>query len=514
MRPFFLNQDVDQAIYKYISLKQRGQKKGGTSDIFLQALQLLKGELIVGFYKNPPAKNTSFCIIAHMLPADYQNLMRLDARLRQMENNIELVRKHHFRDIEILNFIKETENGKTSNWQALVKNTLIYGPDRQWLESCIARMQQDDLQSNSSPAQLKLTLTKHFIDDLVQPNQRAEAARSLSEQTAILKGMGFDSFQGLDVNVNFLANRAEIALNIKAKPMNHGIWQLLGDQALPVRHQLPYVPANIYSYQVIRLNFVPFWQELPEIFANVNPQLGRQFNMFLSYINNTLQINLSEDFVANLDNLFTNYSVLQGIKEMECFAWQLRNPLKISMALQKVFSKTSFIYATLQENLDISSHKGYTLYTIKAKLTEKKGQNPPISIAVVDRNLIFGVDDLVRSYINAANSRENQPDFYRSPLFNKMIRTVPEKAVGYGLMDFTKGVKTLLSILDLTSPQNSQSSTSTKSTANTAEEKVVDFSKLPSSNFISSFFSPGYNYILKEKDRIIIKTTMHYPKKR
>lgn len=513
MKPFFRGQEVDQVIQKYI-MRQTDQKKGEMSDLFLQALKLLKGEFIIGFSDGNEGNTSSFYIVAEMLAGDYQDLLRLDARLRDLENNIERVRRHQFRQVEILHFIRQTQEGTSSNWQAWVNDTLIYGPDRQWLESAIANIQQNDLPTKRRLPQLKLSLSKNLLAKILGGEEPEGLQKPQPDQAAILKAIGLDRFQGLDLYMDLRANRAEIGMTIRAEGMDKGIWRLLGDDPLPIRHQLSYVPPNLYSYQVLRLDIAPFWSELPKILTGVNSQLGQQYNMFLAYINHSLQVDLSEDIIQNLDSLVTNFSILKGTNEAEVFAWQLRDPMKTSKALAKLFSKNSILYTTFQEGLEIQNVKGYTLYTIRSRQDSKENETQAFTMTVVDRNWIIGEESMVRSYVNAASSRESQTTFYQLPLYGKMLKKVPERAVGYGLMDFSKGIKTMLSVLDLTTAKTRPANMAGQSKHPSVIEPLVDFSKLPSSAFISSFFSPGYNYIVKDKSQIIIKTTIHYPPKK
>jgi hypothetical protein len=141
---------------------------------------------------------------------------------------------------------------------------------------------------------------------------------------------------------------------------------------------------------------------------------------------------------------------------------------------------------------------------------------------VVDGDLVFGRLNLLRSYIHGSRDNTAARKFYKSPLFTRLIRRVPDNAIGYGFSDITQWIEPAVKFLKNVSPSLAPSPPPGGKGEDETEappepdalDQFVDnlkFDRLPSTEFLGSFFGPWMSYYQYDGKELLIKWELHNP---
>jgi len=557
MKPFLNNQSLEHALIKSMFLNQvKPSAMDEALELNRKILSMLKGEVIAGFELEKSGKNkyqdkdTEFFALAEMDEADYKKIQELFQLESKVIGEKTISQRHTFQEVELIQNITIDTNddvdvdtdvdsdiddkGEKSDWMAFCGDTFINASNRQWVEQCIVRLKKEVPQKPIGPPIFQIWLPDGFINRLVKAKQENEGP---PDSATIFRALGFDMLGKVSFEWRMSPLYSEINLHVQNKGGKKGLWTVLSKDPVPHSLFLGYVPEDVLSYQVIRLNIHAFWQEIPSMLDTFGPQASAQFRMGLTAASQMLQVDIERDIVANLDTVLASYSQLEGIQDVSLYAWQLRNSMAMEKTLGKLFAEGAWLRRMMKDNfehLDLQEHKVYSFkipqYQEPPDETAPKNLPAikPVSygITIVDGDLVFGRLNLIRSFIHGSRDNRTGRKFYQSPLFTQMIQRVPDNAVGYGFSDITQWIKPAVNFFKTLGrksqgqpPSDEDIETKGKGERKPGKSpkpdpldnffKNLKFDRLPPPEFLRSFFGPWMSYYQFNGKEFIVKWEFH-----
>lgn len=539
MKPFLNNRSLAEALKETFlqSFYREKPNNKELSHLLWEGSKMLKNELIVGI--SPPTNQQSggeLFILAALDEPAYLKSKAIDERMAELDENMSTPQKQDFQGIDLYR-IDRTGSDKISQpqWEAFYGGTLVSSTNRQWVERCIVKLKKELPAVPTGPPILHLRITEKLIQYIIEAwEQSAPEKQDKEEETqagpaspapstrVVLNALGLDHLKSISLDLILKPEAMESRFSIKTKgPDAKGLWTMLSREPLPPNHRLVYVPDDVYSYQVMRLDFNALWKELPEILKLIDPQYLQYLNRFTAIFNQMYKIDLSRDVFDNLGTLITTFSRMENLQKQNLYAWQVRSPEAMEKLLAKVYGEGSFLAAQLQDNLEIHQLHGYKLYSFK--ISPITPTDPPgkeslyAGISVVEGALVFGSDKLVRSMIQAAaNNKKTIPNtLYQLPDYKVLMRQVPDDAVTCSIVDISQLVQFLLALRDAASarlpePQNQQDKDNIHSNPLTEFYYNLRFDRLPPNDFMTSFFSKGVTYTRFEGNDLVTRGIFRY----
>ncbi|UCH95830.1 MAG: hypothetical protein JSV88_03025 [Candidatus Aminicenantes bacterium] len=533
MKPFLNNQSLAEALKKTLLHSVYGEKPNNKalSHLLWEGLKLLKKELVVGISLPGKEGKTNFFIAAAMDKPDYLKGMEIDERMAELDEDQSVPQKQMFQGVELYRSDETVAPGvKESEWSAFYGGTMITGSNREWVERCIVRLKNELPKTPAGPPTLHLRITSRFIADIFEeesqsPIEEQEPGTEEIESptpgepdippAVILKALGLDHLKHITVDFILKPEAMEFQFHIKTTGAggNKGLWTLLSREQLPPKHRLAYVPDDVYTYQVMRLDFNALWKELPEILKAIDPQTVQYLQAAEGMFGGMYQIDLSRDIFGNLGTLITTFARMEGMKKQELLALQLRQAEAMEKLLVKLFGEGTPLKAQMQDRLEIYELHGHKLYSFKTGPVEpgptlpqqaKEPLQEPayIGVSVVDGALVFGTEKLVRSLIQAASTtrKSSTNTFYQHPSYTTLIRQVPDDAVGFAITDISRLLRPMLELfknplmIQTLKMESQQDKEKSEPSPLTEFFDNLRFDRLPPVDFMASFFGRGVSY--------------------
>jgi hypothetical protein len=557
MKPFLNNQGLGEALKETLMnsfLSEKARQKE-LSHLMWEGLKLQKGELIIGISFGKGDK-FAIAMIAEIDKAGFLKTIELSERMSELDEDLGAPQRQSFQGVDIYHSVMKRPEGPDSTWDAFYNGTMVGGDDREWVERCMVRLKKQAPTSPPGPPFLHLRVTQRFIKALFEREPKAPQPAGPAAQhppdtgtapppdtpspAVIMKAVGLDRLQYISLDLTLKPKAMESLFRIKLDPPaagNRGVWALLGKEPLPANHRLAYVPEDVYTYQIMRLDFDALWKEIPGIFKAINPQQAAQFQGVVNMFGTMYRLDLSRDVFGNLGTLFTTYSRMEGLEKQELMALQLRNPAAMEKLLAKLFGEGSMLKSQLQDVLEVHELRGHKLYSFKNPKpvpvpppeAGQQTQQPPnfepvyTGLSVVDGALVFGEDKLVRGMIQAVSStgKTGPTGFYTSTLYAEMMRSVPDNVVGCSIVDILPLIKPFMGILkDSALSRTLSSRDRLNPPGKPSPSPLTEFfnnlryDRLPDFEYISSFFGKGIGYNRFQGNDLIGRAVFKYPEKK
>lgn len=564
MKPFLNNQSLGDTLIKSILLSRVNQSViAEVLHLNQKILSLLKGELIFGIELGKKSKNGSdekkkgkFYALAEMNETDYKEIIDLSRQESKVLGEKTVSQRYTFQGVEVIQDITSGEEDELTEWTAFCGNTYINGSSRQWVEQCIVLLKKELPVKPSGSPFIQAWVPDGFFQRLLKAEEdkrktigKEPSWDNVSDSTILIKALGIDKVGKFSLEWVINPSYSELNIYIQNKGGNKGMWTLLSRENLPRNLLTGYIPDDVLSYQVIRINVPAFWQEIPSILETFGPQAAAQFQAWLNMAGQLLQVDIGRDIVANLDTLLTYYSRLEDAENVYLYIMQLRNPILLEKTLGKLFVENSWLRNVMKDKCEVLELKNYKIYSIKMPKfspstsagtgedsqtggqpsTQPKVDWVSYGAAVVNGDLVFGRLNLLRSYITGSKDDSVSRKFYKSPIFMRLIQRVPDNAIGCGFSDVTQWIETVINYLK-TSGRSSQLSPKSQQPVSPGEEKSggvaepdpkpspfddfynnLAYDRLPSSEFVRSFFGPWINYYQFDGEDLVIKWEFHNP---
>jgi hypothetical protein len=572
MKPFLNNQVLgDTLIKSFLLSRVKESVMAEVLHLNQKILALFKGELIFAIElgnknkkQGEEKEKSKFYALAEMNETDYKEILELSRQESKALGEKTVSQRYIFQEVELIQDITSGEEDDLIEWTAFCGNTYLNSSSRQWVEQCIVQLKKEPPANPSGTPIIQAWLPDGFFGRLLNAEEEKDKP---SYFVPFLKTIGLDSVGKLSVEWIINPSYSELNLRVRNKGGNKGLWTLISREPIPRGLSLGYVPEDVLSYQVTRVNLQAFWQELPTLMESFGPQATAQFQSSVTMIGQMLQIDIGRDIMANLDTLITSYSRMEGTEDVSLFMWQLRNPMAMEKTLGKIFAEDAWLRNMLKENCEILDLNGQKIYSIKspryrpsqpgASGDDGRGGEAaeapqvdwiPYGIAVVNGDFVFGRLSLLRSYITGSRDNAAGRKFYKSPLYTRLIQRVPDNAIGYGFSDIAQWLEPIANFFRTTgqrfqagqlpespggprSPQSPQPSPTPPAPPSPGDEEKpgdtpgpasnpgpfdeflngLKFELLPSVEFLRSFFGPWISYYQFNGEELVIIWEFHNP---
>lgn len=544
MKPFLNNQSLEDTLIKSIFLNQaKSPVTEEAVDLNRKILSIFKGEVIIGVELGKTSEDSKIFALAEMGEVDYKKLLELVKLESKSTGKKTIFHRHTFQEVELIQEITTSDDDKEKNiyWMAFYGDTFINTTSRQWVEQCIVHLKKELPGKPFGPPSLQIWLPDGFVNHIMKAKPENGGPTGTA---ATFRALGLDTLGKLSFEWRMTPIGSEIHLHVRNKGEKRGLWTLLSKEPVPRNLFLGYLPDNVLSYQVIRLNIPAFWEEIPAMMETFGPEVSAQFKMGLTAASQMLQVDLERDIVANLDTVLTSYSRLEGIRDESLYAMQLRNSRAMEKTLGKLFAEGAWLRMMMKDNfelLDLQEHNVYSFkipqYQMPTNEKETGPKNLPVikpisyGITIVDGDLVFGRLNLIRSFIHGSRDNRAGRKFYQSPLFTRMIRRVSDNAVGYGFSDVTQWIKPAVNYFKTIGQRSENQPPPEENTETKGEEerkpgktpkpdpfdlyfKNLKYDRLPPPEFLRSFFGPWMSYYQFNGKEFIVKWEFHNPFKK
>jgi hypothetical protein len=461
-------------------------------DVFVEQMKMLTGEVVLAF----DTKTDDIYIIADMTAEDFKRGLALDDQLRNViENPFEVV-KSSFQGVEIVQHIDSpgTED-ESSSWQTHVDRTFILGYSLEWVEQCIVRLKKEEIKEPEGVPVLNIKIpVKKLLSDSLGNSSADKEDRRLFEALGLLGTSTFNSRIALQKNQMMVDNWLFI------NDLDHGLFTMLDTEPseLPT---ITFIPENISSLEVGRIDLFNLWQEIPVILAQADPESKPQFDMMLAMIQSQTGIDLEQDLLAHLGTKYLSFST-DGEKQSSIVALELEDGMAFKHGLESALTAPS-MQPLVASGLEISDFLNHSIYTLKdADSTET------IGVAVTDDYLLYGEPEGLRQVIRSMNSEAAaNMAFEQTELVQGLRKAVPPSAFGFGAIDWKRNMDAILA--ELVKPEYTSLIVQNWATSGSVLPPP-DFDKLPPADHIASFFNVSYQYVEADKNGLHQKILLKY----
>ncbi len=419
-----------------------GEHAARINEIYMAQIKMLDGEFILGMTFDSPDGEPEITMAAAISEADYKSSLEMDALLQELEDKETISASEDFRDTRIYTYMEKEEDGDHFSYQAFYAGTVVMSDNRPWLEQALIRLMETPAREPQGDPVLTLRGQAHLLDRL----QDRIAAKAAAGQTpfdwpALAKSLGIDTLGDLRLQARMLADRAELSLEVDRRgEWNRGLMVLLPPDPVPLDFHLAYVPPDVASYQITRLDLNAFWLQLPEILRQISPEFQMQFSLGVNAMGGMMGININEDVFQNLDSLAFSYARFGDRGQELLYGLNVRDSEAMERTLRKLFAANSPLAAQIGPFYRETDIQGQTIHVLQMPVSENGEDETDfleVGLMVVDRALVIGHGNLLVDYAQAAVNRAGTPSFYESHAFREMAARVPANACTYGLSDLS-----------------------------------------------------------------------------
>ncbi|WP_372796062.1 hypothetical protein [Pontiella sp.] len=464
------------------------------NEVWLDQMKMLTGEVILAF----DTQSENIYIIANMSEEDFERGLELDENLRSiMENPFDIVHTS-FQGVEIIQHVDspgtETE---TLSWQAHVGRTFVMGYNREWVEQCIVRLKNDDITEPAGHPVLNLKIPiRQMLLDSIGDDPADQEDRRLFDAMGLLGVNAFTS------RVEMRDEEMVIHNNLSIEDLQQGLFKALDTQPseLPT---VEFIPENISSLEVGRINLFGLWKEIPVMLSRVNPASQQQFDMMLSMFRQQTGIDPEQDLLSHLGTKFLTYSTVEGDRQTTVIALELKDGMAFKQGLESGLTAPA-MQPYVSALIDESDFLDHTIYT------PKNADDPTdiMGIAVTDEYLLYGDPRGLRQAIRGiASSGAANTAFEQTELVQGLRAQVAPSAFGFSAIDWKKSMDVILA--ELTKPEYT-TAIQQKWALSGSPLPPPDFDKLPPADHIAQYFNISYQYIEATDDGLHQKIILKY----
>ncbi len=477
-----------------------GGEKTAEDEIIIEQLKMLKGEVAFAMGR----ESESFYVVAAISPEDFHRSLDMDERLKEISAEPFDIVRSAFQDIEIIQHISNPRTAQeSSSWQAHVNNTLIMGPDREWVERSIVRLKEESIEEPEGNPVLTFTLPlAALIEEAVAAAAAEEqAAPSGINPTALFESLGLIGIETFTARIELKEGELLIDNNLIATSLDRGLFTIMDMNPVEIP-SVGFIPEDISLLEVGRLNLLRFWQEIPVVLMAAMPEAKPQFDLVLGMIRQQTGIDIEQDLLAHIGNRYLGFSTMENDTMISITAFELRDGTAFQHGLESILNAPALQpqVATALDTIDFLDH---TLYV--SRNTEPADT---IAFAVAGNYLLYGQPEGVRQVIRNESS-ETAPDlrFEQTALVEGLRRNTPGSAFGYSAVDWNKNMTYF--IRELSKPQVYQMIFGQWAKSG-APIPPPDISKLPPSEHLASFFNTSYQYVEKTEQGLHQQITLKY----
>ena len=446
--------------------------------VFVEQMKMLTGEVVFAV----DMKTDDIYIIADMSAEDFERGLELDENLRSVvEDPFEVV-KSSFQGVEIVQHIDNPgTDDEISSWQAHVDRTFVLGYKQEWVEQCIVRLKNDEITEPSGHPVLSFSLpVKDLFLDSLGDSPADQEDRRLFDALGLLGISSFTSRFELHDNEMIVNN------NLMISDLDRGLFKMLDTEPseLPT---VTFIPENITSLEVGRIDLLSLWQEIPVILTQLDPASKQQFDMMLAMVQQQTGVNLEQDLLIHLGTKYLSFATVDGETQSSIIALELKDGIAFKQGLESALTAPTMA-PYVAAALDQSDFLDHTIYTLKDTPPEDQ-----MGVAITDDHLLWGTPDGLRQTLRAITSDAAANNaFEQTELVQGLRKQVAPGAFGFGAIDWKKSMDIIMA--ELAQPEYTRLIEEKWATSG-SPLPPPDFDKLPSAEHIAQFFNVSYQYI-------------------
>ncbi len=523
MKPFLNGQSLKSTINKFI-IKNLSKNENESNQIF-NFLKLLSSELLVGMsFENNPDK-TNFYLIANIKAEDEPKFEKQLKGIRTIRNKEKVSKTYQFQGVKIFGF----ENTKKDDmgWETYFKGHIFFSNNKSWIEKTIVNLKKQNPDNLTGIPFFEISTTEGLMQKIIASVDNKKGNKR-NPNDLVFKDfahkIGLDGLGKSNLRIGFKADKYVVSMNIDNNALNRGIWKIINKKSIPGNFRLAYVPHDISTYYVSRIDFNAFWKELIKVVNSMGPKYEKQFQMVIMQLNGMLRTDFTKNVVGNLGSLIAGFSQVQGADKDEIVIWNLQKAVVMEKVLEKVFAEGAPLRNQMAGIFELKTFKGNKLYCFKKKKTGLLTPNIDsggipvytyISLTVSGGDLVMGDEKLVRSYILKRKGKS----FYKTKIYSEIMRKIPNDLISYSYSDVARIIKGMVLNLkkkEVYEPlQQRMSRNLQKDKDNYFYEfvKNLRFDKLPDAGFIADYMGYGVGYWQIKGNKMILNSTIYYPRK-
>ncbi len=384
-----------------------------------EMVKLLKGEIALVY---DSGKDSDTYIAATASSEEFMQIVERTAWLQE-QAPYEAVRKREtFQNTEVIHdIICGGTTNETSYWMACSHNTLLLSSEREWVEKNIVRLQKEKIKE---PTESKLSCRfplAQWIRSSLEKEEDDERAETETQWNAL----GFLDIEQYLLEIEFKEGELVVDGSLTASDLDKGLFSLL-DLAPEDFSGIRIIPDNASSFSYGKLDFLRFWQTLPDI-LNTMPDVGNWFYQMITFLQQQGGVDIEHDVLAHTGKQFTLSTVQVSTNQPLLVSLDLKD----GRALEKSF--TTFFASPFakmwSQYFSISDFRGHTIYEKREPASDTKS----IALCVTENNLLFGSGaEVVRETILRLESGIS-PEPY--PMQKAACRYASGNSFSYGAMD-------------------------------------------------------------------------------
>jgi len=521
MASFRNGRNLQDEIRMALVEEDEGPNGAKIHDIYLEEMKMLDGEVILGLNFADSAEEPAVTIVAAMAEEDHRRSLELDELLFTLEDVETVKASEDFRGATLYTYIRKEEKGDRFVYQAFYEGTLLVSEDRPWLERALMQLMETPAREPEGDPIVAITGKARLMDQMqAKLADQAHNQNSPVDPLTVIKSLGFDTLGDMDLRLSFKEDSAHIAFQVARRgEWNRGLMVLIPPEAAPVDFRLAYVPRDIASYQVTRLDLNALWAQIPEILRRISPEFQMQFNMGINAAGGMMNINVNEDLFNNLDRLAFSYACLEDDSQRLLYGLKVKDADAMERTLHKLFDPQSPVQAQLGNFYHETDIQGHIIHLLQFPMPAAQGEAPVFSevgLTVVDRALVIGNGNLLVDYVQAAVNHQGAPDFYEQPAFEQMVARTPTGACSYGLSDLSAYARFYIDKVRAAAEKAEAAPASAEKGAGKAPDLLADLlhsfdvDKLPPAEVIAGYFGLSEGYSVMDDAGFRSVMTIHY----
>jgi hypothetical protein len=472
--------------------------------ISMDQFKMLKGELVLGF----DLDSEQYYVAATMSPEDYQRSLEQGEQLKEAATDPFEIINDEFQGIRL---IRHIQNGGTeeesSTLQAHVANTMLLSPDREWLERSIIQLKKEPPPEPGGSPTLNVALRmSRLIQKLAQEMKSGKptAPNAMSPET-VLGALGLTGVENCIYTLRLDEDKMVSDSTLTSSDWSKGLFSLLDTQAssLPT---VTFIPENISSLEVGRINLLGLWREVPNIATAISPSGRMQFDMMSAMIQQQAQVDIDQNLLSNLDTRYLSFSVTdpETTRQVSIAGIELKDSFAFKTALETALAAPA-LQPQVAALLDQEAFLDHTIYTVK----NRQEGSEPVAFCVAADRFFYGPPKAIRQVIRTQNSADSaHTGFEQSPLVRGLRQHTPANAFGYRAIDWEKQMESILK--EVTNP--AIIAAFKKGFESSGKQKITlpDLNKLPPADHLASFFNVSYQYTEQTGNKLHQRVTTEY----
>jgi hypothetical protein len=523
MAEFRNGKRLEEEIRLALADEADGENAAKIRDIYLEQFKMLDGEIILGLdfgdFEDAPAVT----MVAAMTAADYERSHALDDLLFELEEVKTIKASEDFRGLKLYTYIRKEDNGDRFIYSAFHEGTVVTSDNRTWLEGALIQLMETPAREPEGDPVVSITGKARLIDQL----QAVLAAQATEDDSpfdvhTMMRSLGIDALGDMDLNLCLKKDRTEMVFQVARRgEWNRGLTVLIPPEPAPADFRLAYIPEDVASYQVTRLDLNALWRQIPEILQQISPEFQMQFSMGVGAMGGMMNININEDLFNNLDRLAYSYACLDDEGQKMVYGLKVKDADAMERTLRKIFADNSPVVAQMGDYYHETDIQGQVIHALQFPMPTIEGDEPvysEIGLTVVDRALVIGQGRMLEDYVQAAVHNQGAPGFYERRPFKEMMARLPANACSYGMSDLSAYARIFVKQVRQAAEQM-ESARATPASADSdgsnplgAVFEGFNLAQLPPAEVIAGYLgtSDGYSVIDDAGFRSLV--TIYYPK--